>query len=210
MGWAVAGFAAAGSRDRVAGIVDPVTASAARRGLVVAGGLGATLLSHAVASGPLEVLPVAPLLWITLVALAVLPGFAARAAAAFTSWGTPRIVAVLAAAQLGFHLLLTAAPWALGVTPHHALGPDVDPRAVAVHLAAALVLTLLIRRGQRWVERAVAVVATIVDAVAPRAPRRPRAPFSTALPDLHVAVARPGWRGARSSRGPPASPLPAT
>ena len=88
----------------------------------MAGGLGATLASHAMASGPLEVLPVAPMLWITLVAVAALPGFASRAASAFTSWGTPRIVAVLAAAQIGFHLLLTAAPWTLGVTPHHTPG----------------------------------------------------------------------------------------
>ncbi|MGE0027288.1 MAG: hypothetical protein AB7O78_07330 [Thermoleophilia bacterium] len=191
--------------------MDPAVASAARRGVVVAGGLGATLLSHAIASGPVEMLPVAPMLWVTLVALAVLPGFAARAASAFTAWGTPRIVAALAAAQIGFHLLLSAAPWALGVTPHHTLGADLDPRAVAVHLAAALVLTLVIRRGQRWVERAIAVVATLVEAVTPLVrPQRRRASFSTPLPDLHSVVARPGWRGARSSRGPPASPLPAT
>jgi hypothetical protein len=187
--------------------MDPVTAAATRRGLVVAGGLGATLASHAVASGPLEMLPVAPLLWVTLVALAVLPGFAQRAASAFVSWSTPRIILVLAAAQIGFHLLLTAAPWTLGVTPHHAIGADLDPRAVVVHLLAALVLTLVIRRGQRLVDRVVAVVAAIVQhAAAPR----PRAPVATPLPDLHVAVARPGWRGARSSRGPPPRQLPAT
>jgi hypothetical protein len=190
--------------------MDPATASAARRGVVVAGGLGATLLSHAIASGPVEMLPVAPLLWITLVAVAVLPGFAARAAAAFTAWGTPRIIAALAAAQIGFHLLLSAAPWTLGVMPHHTLGADLDPRAVVVHLVAALLLTLVIRRGQRWVERAAAVVATVVGVVAPRAPRRARASFSTPLPDLDVAVPRAGRRGTRSSRGPPASPLPAT
>jgi hypothetical protein len=189
--------------------MDPLNAAAARRGLVVAGGLGATLASHAIASGPVEMLPVAPLLWLTLVALAVLPGVARRAATAFVSWGTPRIVVALAGAQLGFHLLLGAAPWTLGVTPHHALGADMDPRAVAVHLVAALLLTLVIRRGQQMVDRAVAAVATIIDAVAPTA-RPSRASLSAPLPDVHVAVARPGWRGARSSRGPPARALPAT
>lgn len=187
--------------------MDPVTAAAARRGLVVAGGLGATLVSHALASGPLEMLPVAPLLWLTLVALAVLPGVARRAASAFVSWSAPRIIVALAAAQLGFHLLLGAAPWTLGVTPHHAPGAAMDPRAVAVHLAAALLLTLVIRRGQRLVDRVVAAVAAIVGAPAPRAPR---APFRTPLADLHVAAPRPGRDGARSSRGPPGSPLPVT
>ncbi len=187
--------------------MDPVVAAATRRGLVVAGGLAATLLSHALVSGPLEMLPVAPLLWLTLVALAVLPGVARRAASAFVAWSTPRIVVALAAAQLVFHLLLGAAPWTLGVTPHHAMGAGLDPRAAAVHLAAALLLTLVIRRGQRQVARVVAVVSAIAAASVPRARR---APAGTPLPDLDVAGARPGWRGARSSRGPPGRPLPAT
>jgi hypothetical protein len=188
--------------------VSPSAASVARRGIVAGGGLAATLASHAIAEGPLNILPVAPLLWLTVVAVAVLSGLGPRAAAVFTAWSTPRILAVLVAAQIGFHLVLTKAPWALGVASHHSTGMHLDARALFVHVIAALVLMLVIRRGQRWVARAVTAVARLLAGAAflPVA----RASYATPLLDLHVATSRCGWRGARSTRGPPAEPLPAT
>jgi len=74
-------------------------AHALRRACVISAGLGATLLAHAAAvgGGGLQLLPMAPFVWLGLVAIAVMCGPRARAYAPRNVAGT---FAVLITAQI--------------------------------------------------------------------------------------------------------------
>jgi hypothetical protein len=177
--------------------MNAVSAAALRRGSVLAGALAATLAAHAL-SGGAAVLPVAPALWLGIVAVAVLPGLGPRRVARFGAWGTPRILATLVAVQLATHVALVKAPWALGLVAHHH-GPALTVRALALHLGVALALTVLLRFGERWALGVLAAVTAMLSLAPPRAHPRPRA---AARPGGARLVSPPA-RGPRTSRGPP-------
>jgi hypothetical protein len=178
--------------------MSPVIAGALRRGAIVAGSLAVTILGHILTGAELRMLAVAPLLWVTLVAMVSLPGFARRARRAFVAWSAARLVAVLAVGQLAFHAVLIEAPWALGLIGHHH-GPLLTGHAVAIHVALALVLALVLRHGEQCLVRAMQMVAALLAPLARRSWPRIRRPPSSAP----TAVAA-HWPGSpRTSRGPP-------
>ncbi|HET6689851.1 MAG TPA: hypothetical protein VFG74_03210 [Miltoncostaeaceae bacterium] len=176
-----------------------VTAAAVRRGTIAAGALGVTVAAHVMSGADARVLPVAPALWLTIVAIAVLPGFARRDGRPFAAWGPVRLAWTLVAGQFGAHAVLSGAPWALGLVEGHRHGPWLTPAAVGVHLAAALVLTVALTLGERWVVRALGAIARAM-APAPR-PGRPR-PLEIMRAERRAPRSRVP-AGTRSSRGPP-------
>ena len=182
----------------ISGAMSPVLAAAARRGGIVAGALGATVLGHVATGAELRMLPVAPMLWLALVAIAVLPGFAQRAGSAFVAWGAARMLCVVGLVQLTSHAVLISAPWALGLVGHHHR-PVVTAPALAIHLGVAILLTILLRHGERWLVRAAQIVVALL---AP--PPRRAWPRIVDAPRFDRVLLFVGWRpGARTSRGPP-------
>jgi len=145
-------------------------AHALRRACVISAGLSATLLAHAAAvgGGGLRLLPMAPFVWLGLVALAVICG---PRACAYTPRSVPGTFAVLIAAQIVMHVVASLAPWALGITTPgmQMSGSEMfGIGALAPHVVAALVLGALLVYADRAIARAVAIVRQIV------APRRHR------------------------------------
>jgi hypothetical protein len=180
--------------------MNAVTAAAVRRGTILAGALATTMCAHTLGGADVGLLPIAPGLWLAIVALGVMPGLAGRGARGFVAWGPWRLAGALVAAQLVAHAALTAAPWALGLSAAHVHGHAIAPLAIGVHVVAALLLTLALTAGERWVTAALSAVGRLL---APAPPRRgARAPE-------RIGGERPGPRpatprGPRSSRGPPA------
>jgi hypothetical protein len=186
--------------------MSPQIASALRRAAIAGGALAASLLGHAVAVGGAEILPVAPLLWLGVLSLVILSGAARRSAGTFQAWGPLRLLGVLLAGQAGLHLLLHAAPWALGLGVHHTGAALITTSAIVVHLLLSLILLAALCVGQTLLLRALAIARALFARRRPPAPARP----SAALPrDVWLATSQ--WRhDPRSSRGPPAPALPRT
>ncbi len=179
--------------------MSPVIARALRRAALAGGALAATLIGHLVTVGDVRILPAAPLIWLTAIALAILPGAGLRGVAAFRAWSPPALFAALLGAQAALHALLHTAPWALGLGSHHHDTALISADAVAVHLAVAGILLWALCAGQRLLVRALAIVRAILGAEPPRASARP-----TGEPVWTLVVAPRQWRrGPRSSRGPP-------
>jgi hypothetical protein len=179
--------------------MSPVIARALRRAALAGGALAATLIGHALTVGDARVLPVAPLLWLSAIALAFLPGVSRRTAA-FRAWGPLTLLAILLLGQSALHLLLHAAPWALGLGVEHAgHGPLISVSAVLVHLTLAVALTALLRGGQGLLLRAMEVARALL-----RRPLRRSALRVGGEVSRRPLVASSQWRfRPRSSRGPP-------
>jgi hypothetical protein len=179
--------------------VNAVTAAAVRRGTIAAGALGVTVAAHMTSGADVRVLPIAPALWLTIVAIAVLPGFAGRARRPFAAWGPARLAGTLVVGQLAAHAVLSGAPWALGLVEGHRHGPWLTAAAFGIHLLAALVLTVALTVGERWVLRALGAVARALTP-APR-PARTR-PLELVAAERRAPRSRVP-AGPRSARGPP-------
>lgn len=179
--------------------MSPVIARALRRAALAGGALAATLIGHAFTVGDARVLPVAPLLWLSAIALAFLPGVSRRAAG-FRAWSPMTLLATLLLGQSALHLVLHAAPWALGLGVNHAgHGPLITAGAVAVHLSLALVLTAFLRCGQGLLLRAMEVARALL-----RRPLRRSALRVGGEMPRHPLIPSSQWRfRPRSSRGPP-------
>ena len=148
----------------------------------------------------MAVLPIAPVLWLGLVALAILSAAPGRGLATFAAWRPAKVLAVLVAAQAAFHVLVDAAPWAVGLVMDHQHGAVLTPRAVVVHVAVALLLWVALCFGQRLLVSAVAAARALLS---PDPSRPAGRGAGRILQDVAAAPAR--WRHrARTSRGPPA------
>lgn len=184
--------------------MSPVIARALRRAALAGGALAATLIGHALTVGDARVLPVAPLLWLSAIALALLPGVSRRTAG-FRVWSPLTLLATLLLGQSALHLVLHTAPWVLGLGVDHAgHGPLITWGAVLVHLCLALVLTALLRFGQGALLRAMEVARALL-----RRPLRRSAIRARSEVPRHPLIPSSQWRlGPRSSRGPPPPALP--
>lgn len=169
-------------------------ALAIRRLLLLACGLGATLLAHAASSADLAVTRAAPVAWGTLGCVAILAG--RRRRPVWRAWSPAGLVARLVAAELVLHLALEAAPWAFGVSAHHS-DPVLAPRTLAAHAGASLLLALVLAGGQRVLVIAQRMARAVRRALRPAAagsrPRRP-APSEDVRPRLGHVPRPPGAR----------------
>jgi len=179
--------------------MNPVRALALRRVTVMAAGISSALVAHSVVLGGLHVTRVAPFTWGLLLVGAALCG----GRRTFTPRSAPRTLLLLTGAQTALHVVLIAAPWSLGLAPHHHALPLVDARSVALHLVAALVLTALLRGGERALAAALAAALVVVRLLAPPV-RRGAARLGTVLPLLDATPRGRTPRRPRTSRGPPA------
>jgi hypothetical protein len=179
--------------------MNDLTAAATRRGAVATGALGITLGAHALSGTGARPATLAPLLWLAIVAVAVLPRPGSRRATRFAPWGLGRLATTLAVSQIAAHLVLVNAPWALGLVEAHHRCAALTPLALAVHVAGGLTLAVLLRHGEAWMLRALRRVAVLLGVPDTR-PRR----TGSVLPRPH---ARPHASrlagGSRSTRGPP-------
>lgn len=159
--------------------------------------LGGTALAHGLSLAEWHLGPGAPVAWAGWVALAILAGGRGE------SWRVLRLsttVGVLVLLQSVAHLCLAFAPWLLGIATHGSAA-SISPVALAAHALVAVVLALVVRRG----ERALTWMLRVIDAISRRVERRPQrgAPPRVALclavaasgGDAHLA---PWW-----CRGPP-------
>lgn len=183
-------------------------AHALRRGGLVAAGLVATIVAHmgAVGGTGVRVLPVAPFLWCGLVAIAVVCGPRARA---YAPRGALATFVALGAAQLVLHLVATVAPWALGLDAAGMRMPATDMLSVGAlwpHLVAALVLGVLLVRGDCYLARIVGRMRDAVVALVAARPPRPRPLWRMPI-ILMRAPARPAGDVA-DARGPPRMVIP--
>lgn len=175
--------------------MNPVLAYTARRSAVVGGALATTLIAHAVTTGGLALLPVAPFAWLGLIAVAALAGRGTRRVR-FHLWGLPRVFVTVVAAQAAMHVVMHEAPWLFGVMPHHH-GALITTSAAVAHAVAAVLLTVAVCYGQRLLAAAAAVVKAL------RGVRRAR-PLPRGV--VVVCVASPtvgSQRRVAVSRGPP-------
>lgn len=175
----------------------PTAALAMRRAGLAAGVLSASLVAHIVATDRPDLTPVAPVVWVGLIAAGALLGPRHH----WRCHGTGGLLAILGLWQIIAHLTMIRAPWLFGLEPHHHPGLELDPTALAIHAAAAIGLALTLTRLERALERAMATVARALGALTrpPSARRRP----TTLVPAVLWRLPRT-WRPARPPcRGPP-------
>ena len=174
-------------------------ARAARRGLVAGAVLLAALVAHAVAEGGLSIIPIAPALWMLLLAVAVVAGM--RSGRIFRPRGAIVIFALLLVGQLALHAAMTYAPWAFGLDIHHAMPIVPGWGPVVVHVAAAVVLAVVLARAEILLAAAIRLAQAIV---APLRSRRPRGAAPLLASPIRV-VGRPprGLHRSLPARGPP-------
>ena len=170
--------------------------------LVALAVLAATLSAHLVAQDDVGIARGAPLTWALMLVVAGLPWSRRR------SWsrrGPARLFAQLAIGQVLLHLAMGVAPWAFGLTVHHA-DSALSMTALAIHGLAALLLAVLLARAERLVETAIRVVQAVRRwlAATPRA-ARPRVRLA---PSTFAAPVGAG-AGRRTARAPPGA-LPST
>ena len=179
--------------------MEPMSATrahAARRALVASAGVASAITAHAVTMGGLDLLPIAPALWAMAIGLAALIGTRSRP---FRARGIALTALLVVAPQVVMHAGMVAAPWAFGLTVHHA-EPFISPASAVAHVVAAIVLIALVA----WGERLLAAVSAVARAVLGDVPRRRRIAVVTRL----RVPAEPSWatgglRRAIPSRGPP-------
>jgi hypothetical protein len=172
-------------------------ALAVRRLLLVAAGLGATLVAHALCAGGIGIAPAAPAVWGSIACLAVL--LAPRRRAPWRAWSAAGTLGRLLAVELTAHAAVTAAPWAFGVTVHHR-PPLVSTSALVAHGVAAVVLVIVLLQAQR----ALGVLVRLVRRIRRVVTRRPTRPAwqLRLVATTTVLPARPRPRPA-GARGPP-------
>jgi hypothetical protein len=176
----------------------PRTAIVIRRAAILGAALAATVSVHVVSTGHLAVTPVAPVIWIGMIA-AVMPLLAVRAPATVTARSPVVLLGILLVAQAALHAAMSAAPWAFGLVEHHELAPA-TPAALAAHMATAVTLALLLSFGERILAAAVAVAQAILS-IPPVRPRRARPLLGVPFSPL-VLVTRSAGRPSLP-RGPP-------
>jgi hypothetical protein len=177
-------------------------AHAVRRAALVGAGLVATIGAHVAAAGGegLHILPVAPLIWSALVAVAVVCGPRAHV---YAPRGPLSTLVALIAAQMAFHVAASLAPWTLGFG-----GSGMRMSGVAMltagalwpHVVAAVLLGVVLVRADRWLARTVARVRQAVAALV-TAHTWPR-PARLVPAERHRLTAQVDG-GARPGRGPP-------
>ena len=92
-----------------------------------------------------------------------------------------------------------AAPWAFGLAVHHET-PVLTPAALATHLAAAVVLAILLARAERLLAAALGVAGALRRRLAPPAPtRRPTLPVAGRAPARPARPRRPRPRLPRAA-----------
>lgn len=177
----------------------PAGAVAARRGLLAAAVLAAALIAHAVGTGGLSVIPIAPALWATIVAVVMATGLIGHRT--FRPRGPAVTFVVLLVGQAVLHAGITYAPWAFGLNIHHAA--DVLPGwgPVVAHVLAAVVLAVLIARAELLLAAALRVVQVLVGPA--RTPAARGAAPRISSPVLVVRIPAHGLRRALPRRGPP-------
>ncbi len=177
----------------------PARAGAARRALIASAVMAAALGAHAVSVRGLSIIPIAPALWLMLIAGAALVGVRSRRV--FRARGAVATLGLLLAWQAVVHLAITYAPWGFGLAIHHqgALAPGWS--AVMAHLLVAVVLAAVIARAEVLMAAALRAARLLGGAARP-ARRRGTAPR---LPIPVLPLSRParGLRRAQPSRGPP-------
>lgn len=177
----------------------PAGAAAARRGLLAAAVLIAALIAHAVGTGGLSIIPIAPALWATMVAAAMATGLVGHRT--FRPRGPALTLLVLLVGQAALHAGITYAPWAFGLNIHHAGSVLPGWAPLIAHVVAAVVLAVLIARAELLLAAALRVVQVLVGPARAPAPRgaAPRIPS----PVLVVRIPAHGLRRALPRRGPP-------
>lgn len=181
----------------VGGSLTVPNALALRRAVAAAGALAATLWAHSLATGDVGVTPVAPAVWLGIVAAAVVLGGRHR----WRPRGVAGSAALMLALQTAAHLAFSWAPWAAGLSPHHDHGLALGPVTLATHAVAALVLALALARLERVLDAAMSVVTAVrrhLDARRPRPPARGRR-LSPPPAARHTHRAARAW----TCRGPP-------
>jgi hypothetical protein len=180
--------------------MEPMSATrahAARRALVASAGVASAIAAHAVTMGGLDLLPIAPALWAMLIGLAAVLG---RRRRPFRARGIAATASLVVAVQVAMHAGMVVAPWAFGLSVHHA-EPFITPASALAHVVAAVVLIALVA----WGERLLAVLSAVARAILGDAP--PRCRRTACITRLRVP-AGPSWatgglRRAIPSRGPP-------
>lgn len=171
-------------------------AFAYRRAGLVGAALLATATAHGLTLADWHVSRGAPVAWAGWISAAVLVG---RRGRPWRERSLARTVILLLTLQFAAHACLTFAPWMLGLAGHSEVAA-IGFVAIAAHCAAALVLALVIRRGERVLTRAINVVETIA--------RRLRGTARGAAPRA-AAIRAPAWRPRTAAsrlcvaRGPP-------
>ncbi|MCC6831867.1 MAG: hypothetical protein IT200_11025 [Thermoleophilia bacterium] len=181
------------------------TAIVIRRSAILTGAITATVGVHVISAGHVAVLPAAPFGWLSIVA-ALIPLMTVAAPRTFTARPPLVLLGITLTAQAAAHLAMSAAPWAFGLVEYHDPAPA-TPVALVAHLAAAVLLALLLAKGERILAAAVAVAQAIILTVLPAPRQRPRPSFRVPFSPL-VLVTQAAGRP-RSSRGPP-RPSPGT
>jgi hypothetical protein len=176
-------------------------ALAVRRQVVAAGAIGASVVAHCAPEGDLETAPGAPVVWGGALAMVTLLGGRRR----WRPRGFAGSLVLMAGAQAGVHLAMSAVPWAFGLAVHHQGGVLVAPDAAAWHAAAALVLAALVTWLETLCGRAMDLVVRLRRLLRPR-PARAAATRGVARPD--ASRPRVGVHGRLTCRGPP-RPRPA-
>lgn len=174
-----------------------VHALALRRTALVGTGLGLTIASHGAAVGGLRVTAIAPVLWGTILLASFMCGGRGR----FRPRGWVTTFAGVAAVQLVAHVLLLWAPWLLGLVVHHDAAA-LEPRALLVHAAGAVVLTAILRGADRLLAAALAVVRLITGHARWGTPT----PDGERLPADRATVRSRVRPRADGARGPPPRP----
>jgi hypothetical protein len=178
-------------------VITAEQALAARRLALVAAGLGATLLAHALCAGGLTPTPLAPALWGSFACLAVVVG--SRRRPRWREWSAGGTLARLLVVQLTAHLALTELPWAFGVSVHHS-PPLLGAATMAAHGTAALLLGAWLIQAQRLLGALVRLVRRLRRALAPLRPCGD--PHHRLAPCGDVARSAPR-RLPETARGPP-------
>jgi hypothetical protein len=180
-----------------------------RRAALVAAGLAATVVAHlgAVGGTGIRLMPVAPLVWGMLIAVAVVCGPRTRR---FAPRGVGATLAALVAAQALMHVVASLAPWALGFAGtgmQMSATQMLTAGALWPHLAAALVLGVALVRADRLLARVVVRVHRALIGMAADTAQRPRPARRVPLPadpapERHVGEVV-------GARGPPPGALAA-
>lgn len=180
----------------------PVTsagAGAARRALLACAVLVAALAAHVVSVGELSIIPIAPALWLMLIAGAAVTGV--RSQRVFRARGALATLGLLLVGQAVLHAGITYAPWAFGLDIHHqgALATGWTP--LLAHVLVAAVLAVAIARA----EVVLAAALRVVRALAGPAPRMHSRGAAPRLPIPVLPLLRParGLHRNQPSRGPP-------
>ena len=183
----------------------PATARVVRSAAVGAFGAALAAAAHVAAGGQTPAL--------VAVALAAVAVAAGAYAAAGGALGAARLLALLLAAQALLHAAFELTATAGTGHAHHggdapgALTPAGEGSMIAAHVAATLVLALLLARGEAWLfgagRLALGLVRRLACAAGPATVGRATRAVRPALPLVRSQPSLRPLAGAASRRGPP-------